>query len=94
MKYTEVRIMNFRLEGRRRVGRPKLQDRGCIGREIWNRGAGYSPGRGSPGTKFYGKPDLILDCSTTDDTNVLDCHQHYLSAVISILNEKSALKHS
>jgi len=65
-------------------------DRWCTGRfeEIGNRLSGYSPGIQSAGTLFYGKPELILDCSTKDDAHVLDCHQQYLSAVISILNEK------
>lgn len=68
----------------------------CIGRfeEIGNRLGGYSPGTQSPGKKFYGKPELILDCSTTDDAHVRDGHQQYLYAVLSILNEKCPRKHS
>jgi len=62
----------------------------CIGRfeEIGNRLGGYSPGIQSAETQFYGKPELILDCSTNDDVHILDCHPQYLFAVISILNEK------
>jgi hypothetical protein len=62
----------------------------CIGRfeETGNRCGRYSPGIQSPATLFYGKPELMLDCSTNDDAHVLDCHQHDLFAVISILNKK------
>jgi len=65
-------------------------DRWCIGRfeEIGNRHGGYSPGIQSPATQFYGKSELILDCSTNDDAHVLDCHQQELFAVTSVLNEK------
>lgn len=62
----------------------------CTGRfeENGNRCGGYPPGIQSRAKEFYGKPELILDCSTNDDAHVLDCHQQDLFAVISILIEK------
>jgi len=79
MNYTEEsRISDSKEEGQwGELHFSGWMDGWCIGRyeEIGNRCGGYSPGIQSLATQFYGKPKLILDCSTNDDSHVLDCHQ-------------------